>query len=896
MPCADGQAGHGGLTGGRATVPHATAIAGPGPRSPRFPVSKFCAPKLAPGLLRRPRLLDQLDQGDQARLTLVVGPAGAGKTMLTADWLAARPERPSAWLSCDAADADPARFVAAILEAARRGFGQPGIGEDARQLMSLDGEVSVDVMAALADDLEAPDGPRVLVIDDFHLAGAASADALRWLVAYHPPSLQLVVASRVDPPLRLHRMRAHQDLVELRDAQLSFTVGETRILLHRFGVRLDEPELSLVHSRSEGWVAGLQMAALSIQGSPDQATAAGRVQLHRHTVADYFLEEVLSRQPPEVAEFMLATSILDELSVAACTAVWGQASAKMLEYLYGAHMFVAVVDDQARTYRYHHLIREVLQTELHARDQARERRLHEAAARYLIEAGQTGAAARHLLAAGQQAAAFGLLNEGVVRDVLTNPTVGSALDIDEIRPEQFADAPEFLLPLAAELLWRGAFDRGSRAVTLARQDSVDPDRQPELAIRLALVNVLHCTFIGQFDEALVYREWARPFEAKADGVGDWIVTLDTLAMYCHTYVGQFSEARQLAQALTEAQVSAPLTEVLCPGVISQAAFIQGDLQEAGTLAESTLAAANRLHFDSHYFNFHAIRTTALLALERRDLATAADLVERALAMVGGARPAFNYLAQLDRARIWAAGGNLDEALRSLPAARSALRSNHSVLVADADQLEARIRLGLGDQEGARSLTQRLPGGPRMVMSAAIALAAGNPGEAVQALGKAPAGGATIRSDLELRLLRASIAICQSSPQAPALVRQALAVAERHGYVQTVLDTAPQLIDHVICDSDLYPRTKQLTALISIGLTTRKHTAPAARQNKLLDPLTAAEIRVLERLAERRTYTEIASELYLSPNTVKTHLRHVYVKLGATSRSSAIKRATSLGIL
>ena len=229
-------------------------------------------------------------------------------------------------------------------------------------------------------------------------------------------------------------MRAHQDLVELRDADLSFSVEETRGFLHGFGVRLDEPELALVHSRSEGWVAGLQMAALSIQGSPDQATAAGRVQLYRHTVAGYFLEEVLSRQPPEVAEFMLATSILDELSVAACTAVWGQGSAKMLEFLYGAHMFVAIVDDQARTYRYHHLIREVLRTELHAQDQARERQLHEAAARYLIEAGQTSAAARHLLAAGQEAAAFSLLSEGVVRDVLTNPTVGSALDIDEIRP------------------------------------------------------------------------------------------------------------------------------------------------------------------------------------------------------------------------------------------------------------------------------------------------------------------------------------------------------------------------------------------------------------------------------------------------------------------------------
>ena len=877
-------------------MPQATAIAGPGSHSPRFPSSKFSAPKRVPGLLRRPRLLGQLDRGDQVRLTLVVGSAGAGKTTLLADWLAAHPERPSAWLSCDAADADPARFVAAIVEAARHGFGQPGFGEDARQLMSLDGEVSADVVAALADDLEAPDGLRVLVIDDFHLTGAASADALRWLVEYHPSSLQLVVASRVDPPLRVHRLRAHQELVELRDAHLSFSVEETRSFLHGFGVRLDEPELALVHSRSEGWIAGLQMAALSIQGSPDPTTAAGRVQLHRHTVADYFLEEVLSRQPPEVAEFMLETSILDELSVTACTAVWGQGSAKMLELLYGTHMFVAIVDDQAPTYRYHQLIKEVLQTELHAQDPARERELNEAAARYLMEAGQTGAAARHLLAAGQQAAAFSLLSEGVVRDVLTNPTVGSALDIDDLRPELFADAPEFLLPLAAELLWRGAFERGSKAAALAQRNSIDPGEHPELAVRLALVNMLHCTFIGQFEEALAHREWARPFEAKADGAADWIVTLDTLAMYCHTFVGQFSQARRLAKDLTAAKVSAPLTEVLCPGVISQAALIEGDLQQAGTLAGSTLAAARRLHFDRHYFNFHAIRTTALLALERCDLAAAAEPVERALAMVGGARPAFNFLAQLDRARIWAAGGNLDEALRSLPAARLALKNDRSVLIADADELEARIRLGLGDQEGARSITERLPGDRRIIMLAIIALASGNPEEAAQALSNAPAVGATIRSDLELRLLHASVAVSQSSPQAPVLVRQALAVAERHGYVQTVLDTAPQLVDHMISDSQLYPRSKQLRELITAGLRTRRHTAPPSRHDKLLDPLTAAEIRVLGKLAERLTYTDIASELYLSPNTVKTHLRHVYVKLGATSRSSAVKRATSLGIL
>ena len=593
---------------------------------------------------------------------------------------------------------------------------------------------------------------------------------------------------------------------------------------------------------------------------------------------------------------MLATSVLDELSVPACTALCGQGSARMLELLYGTHMFITIVDDEARTYRYHHLIREVLQTELHARDPAWEKRIHEAAAHYFIEAGQAGAAARHLLAACEQAAAFSLLSEEVVRDVLTNPTVGSALDLDEIRPEVFAGAPEFLLPLAAELLWRGAFERGSRAVALARKCRIVPDRQPELAVRLALVNMLYCTFIGQFEEAVAHRERARPFEAKADGVSDWVVTLDTLAMYCHTYLGHFSEARQLGDTLMSAQVSDPLTEVLCPGVISQAAYIEGALEEAGGLAASTLAAARRLHFDRHYFAFHALRTTALLALERHDLAAAAEPVERALEIVSGARPAFNHLAQLDRARIWAAGGNYDEALASLPAARSALKSGNSVLLAEADELEAHIRLGLGDRGGAASVIERLPEDRRIVMSAIIALAAGNPEQAAHALTGAPAEGTTIRSDLEYRLLRASIAISQSSPQAPALVRQALAVAERHGFAQTVMDTAPQLVEHVISEPHLYPRTRQLTALITAGLKARKRAAPAPRQGKLFDPLTSAEIRVLEKLSERLTYTEIAADLYLSLNTVKTHLRHAYMKLGVTSRSSAIKRATSLGIL
>ena len=699
-----------------------------GPRSPRFPSSKFSVPRLSSHLVHRSRLLDELDRGQRARLTLVVGSPGAGKTALLADWVDDRLQRPWAWLSCDVADADPVRLVAAIIEAVRRADGPSDIGEDARQLLSLEGEVSADVIAALADDLERPDGAEVLVIDDFHMTGMAGAAALALLLDYRPPSLQLVVASRVDPELRLHRMRANGEMVELRDRDLSFSAEETTAFLSGFAVQLSEPDLAVVHRRSEGWVAGLQMAAISIKQSPDPVSAAGRVELHRHSVAGYFLDEVLYRQPPEVADFMLATSVLDELSVPACTALWGHGSAALLQLVYTGHMFVTALDGEVGTYRYHQLVKEVLHAELHARDPARQRLLHTTAAAYLADSGHVDLAARHLLAAGDSAAAFGLLSERVVRDFFVNPTTGSALDLDQFQPDLFANAPEILAPLGVELLVRGAFERGSRAFTLAQQADVDPDRQPELAFRLAILDSTYCALVGRLDESLAHQDRARTLADQVDGVEEWRVGQDVLGMYCFTYLGEFAKARQTASSAAAATPSPPpVTEVLCPGITSQVALAEGALTEAATLANGAIAAARRLGLDRQYLAFSAFRTAALLALERCDLVTAADLTEHVLGMLGGGRPFFDYLAQLDRARIWAAGGNFDEALASLPAARTALRSERSVVLAQADELEARFRLALGDHSGARGAAQRLPDDRRVVVSAVIALGAKTPG-------------------------------------------------------------------------------------------------------------------------------------------------------------------------
>ena len=229
-----------------------------------------------------------------------------------------------AWLSCDVADADPVRFVAAIIEALRRATGQPDIGKDARQLLSLDGEVSADAVAALADDLEGAEAVGALVIDDFHLTGPDGADALALLVDYRPASLQLVVASRVDPQLRLHRMRANEELVELRDTDLSFSADEVRAFLSRFGVAsARQTWLRSTAAARAGWPACRWRLFQSSTRLTRPAPPAGS-ELHRHSVAGYFLDEVLYRQPPEVVEFMLATSVLDELSVPACTALCGR--------------------------------------------------------------------------------------------------------------------------------------------------------------------------------------------------------------------------------------------------------------------------------------------------------------------------------------------------------------------------------------------------------------------------------------------------------------------------------------------------------------------------------------------------------------------------------------------
>ena len=232
-----------------------------------------------------------------------------GKTVLLADWAAARPPGVTSWLSCDRADADPVRFWAGFIEAPRAI--EPEFGADARDLLAMDRTMSADVIASVANDVARLPAGSVIIVDDFHFAAAAAAPDMTDLVEHWPAgTVQLVLAGRSDPPLRQHRLRMSGQLSEIRDRDLYFSLTESRDLLANFGVQISDADLALLHERSEGWPAVLQMAALSLRGTTDPARLARVLEVRSQHTADYFVSEVLDQQPPEVAQFMLDTSIL----------------------------------------------------------------------------------------------------------------------------------------------------------------------------------------------------------------------------------------------------------------------------------------------------------------------------------------------------------------------------------------------------------------------------------------------------------------------------------------------------------------------------------------------------------------------------------------------------------
>jgi LuxR family transcriptional regulator, maltose regulon positive regulatory protein len=861
-----------------------------------FALSKFRPTTLPGTLVPRSPLHDRLTSGAGQRLTVVVGSAGSGKSVLLSSWAAARPPGVTSWLSCSRADADPVRFWSAFIEAPRAMAAE--FGADAADLLAMDGAMSADVTASLANDaMKLPAGAAVIV-DDFQAAASAVASDMTDLIESWPAeNAQLVLASRVDPPVRLHRLRMAGELCELRDHDLCLSLAETGSLLANLGVEMGAKDLAVLHERSEGWAAAVQMAALSLRAAADPVRMARALDVRSHLISEYFIAEVLDQQPPDVAQFLLDTSVLGQLTAGSCTAVSERPdAAALLHHLDAASLFVVPLDDERTSFRYHHLVRQVLRAELRARDPDRERARHLRAGEWFEAAGDTRRATRHFVAARQSDRALTLLQDRVVPDFLHDPVAPSPLDVSMIDPALLTDAPERLLGLAADLLLSGDAARGGAYLDAIEQAQPPIPPGSRLAARFALMRAFHFGQTGRLTEAVAAAEAARAIQQQTQLSDEWNPAVSLVLLRIYPCLADFPAVeREAAAALARSDLPEPARLILVPSARALAWFLAGRLTDAASAAMAADREAQRLGFDQHFFAVDYLRVLSGLALERRDLGSAERLAERALSISEGWRPVFEFLTLLDRTRIWTARGQPRKALATVAAARQVLEEPSAALLAQADELEAEVRLSLGDVQAATELARGLPAPRRAWLLARAALATGDHRAAQQHLDP-PDRHLTPRQTLTRQLLLAATAIQRGDPAADGILGGALQLARQDGYVNTVVTTTRQLTSYLI---EHAPRMRSdpylelvITAALDVRATQPDH---LPGQHVITESLTEAELRILK-LLPTSTYLQIAATLYISRNTVKTQLRSIYQKLGVTSRSEAIERAVDLRLL
>ena len=866
-------------------------------RGTRFARAKFRPPALPATLITRSVLHERLAAGSGQRLTVVVGSAGAGKSVLLADWAAARPPGMTSWLSCDRADADPVRFWAGFIEAPRAI--EPGFGTDAVDLLAMDRRMSADVTASLANDAAKLPAGSAIIVDDFHFAAATAAPDMTDLVERWPAEIvQLVLAGRFDPPLRQHRLRMSGQLSEIRDRDLYFSLTESRDLLANFGVQISDADLALLHQRSEGWPAVLQMAALSLRGTTDPARLARVLEVGGQDTADYFISEVLEQQPPELAQFMLDTSVLTGVLTAdACAAVTGrQDAAALLRSINAAHLFLVALDDDRTSFRYHHLVRQVLRAELRARDRAREQELQLRAAEWFEANGDARHAAHHFLAAQQADRALALLQDRVVPDFLHAPTVPTPPAPELVDPSLLLQTPERLLGLAADLLLSGDTARGGEYLDLLKHAGKIP-ADSRLATRFAAFQSFRYGVIGQLEMAVRTALAARAIQEQTKLADEWNAIVPLVLVRVYNCLDDFPAAeREAATALATPTVAEPVKLVIVPASRALAWFKAGRLAEADDAARAADTDARRLGFSQHFFAVDYLRVLSGLALERRDLDTAEHLTERVLSITEQRRPLFEFFGLLDRAQIWAARGQVRDALMTVEAARQVVTEASSAVLARADEQEALLRLSLGDLRSPAELAGHLPAVHRSFLLAKIALAAGDHHGVQEHLRAAGLGDLTPRHALVRQVLLAADAIERGDPAAAGMLGRALHTARSQGFFNTVITTAPQVTSYMVEHAVQLRSDPFIGQLVAAALEVRAtHPGSAQSGRVLAEPLTAAEQRILT-LLPTSTYPQIAGTLFISRNTVKTHLRSIYQKLGVASRSEALERAVDLRLL
>ena len=884
--------------------------------------TKLHAPRLRSHLVTRAHLVRRLQQASASALTIISAPAGFGKTTLLVQWLTEN-GMPVAWLSLDQQDDEPVRFLSYLIAALQTL--DPQLGISARSLLfppRLTSPVPLEmVLTVLTNDLANWEkGDMVLVLDDYHVLTAEPIQrAMTFLVEHCPPQLHLVLATRADPPLPLARLRARGQLSELRASQLQFETSEAGAFLSEvMGLNLSSAEIAALQKRTEGWIAGLHLAALSLQGRSDvEQFLADFTGSHRH-ITDYLVEEVLARQSEEVQSFLLSTSLLERLCGPLCDAVADcSGSETLLTELERANLFLIPLDEQRQWYRYHHLFADLLRARLRRQLGAQGMAVLSLKASTWYEQNDfpleaVGAA----LAAGDAERAADLLDPLGIPMVLRLQHAALRRWVEQLPREVWFSRPILCSAYAIALFITEPGDVYN--VPLQQAEQLLQAAGNDLALgRVYMIQALAASLRGDAIEGIRYGQEALALLPQEAQIARSVSMSALTEGYRRT-----GNVRAAWQILSKAQ---PIDEQISHlfGQAGQAILrarllvMQGKLRQAAQSYQTMLGSAN----EPHEFALEVLISLAELSREANELEAALAHLERMRML---AREIGNELllphAALVHARIIQAQGEATQVEAAFTAAViQAQQGDHQQLPAEAQAYQVRWWLSqgklavVGHWRAATAETLHTPADYQQELGALtlarVLIAQDDARDALDLLKgfreRARTQGRT-GSEIEMLMLTALASHAQGKPEhALQTLQQALLLAEPEGYVRLFVDEgAPMaaLLNMLLTrwknkrGTDYIHRLLALLEADSPKPSSLPHTTPIPELPVLLEPLSTRERKVLRLLMAGLSNPEIANELVVSLNTIKTQVQSLYRKLQVSSRQEAIATAERLHLL
>lgn len=876
--------------------------------------TKLHVPQQRPDAVFRTRLAAQLEVGIGSRLTLIAAPAGFGKTSVLAGWIASSNDsRKVAWLSLDEGDNAPEifwrYFLASMNEAVL------GIANAALSILDEPAAVIESVLTTLINDCHEHGADIVVVLDDLHVINRPEIHSgIAFLMDNLPSHVHLVIASRTDPPLPLARLRARRELVELRVADLRFTIDEAASYLRgSMSLSLTDEEIAALEGRTEGWIAALQLAALSLEERSDSAEFIAGFAGDNRYIVDYLLEEVLHRQAPQVVTFLMQTSILSRLSGDLVDAVTrGADGAATLEALYRSNVLIDALDDKRHWYRYHHLFAQMLRARLVDKAPGTLDELNLRASAWYAEHHQFSDAIAHAIDAHAYDRAADLIEMATpsMRKSRQESTLVRWLNM--LPPELIRSRPSLSVQFAGTLLAAGQLDGVEDFLRDADDGTVGGGDEIQAVRRgIAVYRAAHSIALGDMDGAAFEATRALDLTVDGDaitqgsatgllGLVSWsrgeLAVAESYWLAALSYLeraGHISDAIGASIAISDLQVAqgrlsaalhtcsqalemANRQEPLLRGAADMQVSISEILRQRGDLvgARVQLAAATALgEYAGLPQNRHRRRiASARLLVTEGDAAGAVALLEEAEQVF---TPDFFPNTQpiaAQRARALIVGGRIDQATDW--AARSGFQTDDELSFMHEYEHITLVRLMLADKTNPAAIAAAIEFLQRLLIDA-------------------EAGG-RLGSVIEIRVLLAqALHAAGRAPESLEVLRHAVATAEPERYVRVFADEGPSMSRLLSSLSKREPGSSYVRQLVNSTVASARSTSSST--SELVTPLSDREIDVLRLLRTEFGGADIARQLSISLNTMRTHTKSIYMKLGVTSRRAAVNSATELGL-